>query len=127
MTIAIGTDIVEIDRIVKVFTRQGNKLAARILTVNELQRFNAMENNAIQMAFLAKRWSAKEAIAKALGTGIAKGIGWQEMEITNDELGAPCVELSGAAATRLQSMNGRQVLISMSDERHYAVAFCTII
>lgn len=127
MTIAIGTDIVEIDRIAKVYARQREKLAVRILTESELQRFNAMDNEAVQIAFLAKRWSAKEAIAKALGTGIAKGIGWQEMELSNDELGAPKVKLSGAAATRLQDINGKQVLISMSDERHYAVAFCTII
>ncbi len=127
MTIAIGTDIVEIDRIAKVYARQREKLAVRILTESELQRFNAMDNEAVQIAFLAKRWSAKEAIAKALGTGIAKGVGWQEMELSRDELGAPSVKLSGAAAIRLQDINGKQALISMSDERHYAVAFCTII
>jgi len=127
MTIAIGTDIVEIDRIAKVYARQREKLSVRILTESELQRFNAMDNEAVQIAFLAKRWSAKEAIAKALGTGIAKGVGWQEMELSRDELGAPSVKLSGAAAIRLQDINGKQALISMSDERHYAVAFCTII
>ena len=127
MTIAIGTDIVEIDRIAKVYARQREKLAVRILTESELQRFNAMDNEAVQIAFLAKRWSAKEAIAKALGTGIAKGVGWQEMELSRDELGAPSVKLSGAAAIRWQDINGKQALISMSDERHYAVAFCTII
>ena len=127
MTIAIGTDIIEIDRIAKVYSRQGVKLAKRILTVSEITRFSSIENQAVQLSFLAKRWCAKEAIAKALGTGISKGIGWQEMEIINDELGAPMVHLNGAAEDRLEVLGGNKVLISLSDEQHYAVAFCTII
>jgi holo-[acyl-carrier protein] synthase len=127
MTIAIGTDIVEIDRIAKVYARQGDKLATRILTASEMTRFLSFANESVKVSFLAKRWCAKEAIAKALGTGIAKGIGWQEMEVFNNDLGAPIVELNGAAKARLELLNGSHVLISLSDEQHYAVAFCTII
>lgn len=127
MTVAIGTDIIEIDRIAKVYSRQGVKLAKRILTASEMTRFSSIDNQTVQLSFLAKRWCAKEAIAKALGTGISKGIGWQEMEIINDKLGAPMVHLNGAAEDRLEVLGGNKVLISLSDEQHYAVAFCTII
>lgn len=127
MTIAIGVDIIEIERIADVYARQGDKLVKRILTELECHHFDSIKTLTGQIAFLAKRWCAKESIAKALGTGISKGIGWQEMEISNNEFGAPCVELKGAALTRLQSLNGSKVLISLSDERHYAVAYSTII
>jgi len=127
MTIAIGVDIVEIERISEAFARQGDKLVTRILTAPEKERFDSIANQQTKIAFLAKRWSAKEAISKALGTGIAKGIGWQEMEILNDDLGAPSVSLKGAAQERLIKVTGSKVLISLSDERHYAVAYCTIV
>lgn len=127
MTIAIGVDIVEIERISNVYERQGDKLVNRILTKSERNRFDSIANLQTKIAFLAKRWSAKEAIAKALGTGIAKGIGWQEMEVLNDSLGAPFVCLKGAAQDRLSEINGSKVLISLSDEKHYGVAYCTII
>lgn len=127
MTIAIGTDIVEIERVANVLARQGEKLSTRILTPLEMERYNRISNQAVKVAFLAKRWSAKEAIAKALGTGIAKGVGWQDMEISNNELGAPEVQLMGIAKSRLSELKAKKVLISMSDEQHYVVAFCTII
>lgn len=127
MTIAIGTDIIEIERIAEVFSRQGDKIVKRVLTPAEIERFAAISNEQSKIAFLAKRWSAKEAIAKALGTGIAKGIGWQQMELVNNDLGAPEVLLSGSAQARLLELGASKVLISLSDERHYAVAFCTIV
>jgi len=127
MTIAIGTDIVEIDRIESIFQRQGDKLAQRILTAQELQRLNALTQSRAQVAYLAKRWCAKEAIAKALGTGIAQGVGFQQMDIDRDELGAPVVTLSGAALARLHVLGAQRVLLSLSDERHYAVAFCSLV
>jgi holo-[acyl-carrier protein] synthase len=127
MTIAIGTDIVEIDRIAQAYARQGDKLVTRILTPAEVEKFNSISNLQSQISYLAKRWCVKEAVAKALGTGIAKGIGWQQMEVSNNELGAPIINLTGAAYDRLKALNGKDVLISISDERHYAVAFCTLV
>ena len=127
MTLAIGTDIIEIQRIQNVLERQGDKIIKRILTASEIERFQSLPNDEIKTAFLAKRWCAKEAVAKALGTGIAKGVGFQEIEISNDELGAPQVQLSAGALDHLQSLGGKKALISISDERHYAVAYCTII
>lgn len=127
MTIAIGTDILEIERLQNVYTRQGDKLVARILTPLERERFDQIKENSIRVAFLAKRWCAKEAIAKALGTGIAKGVGWQNIEISNLQSGAPVVSLTGAALNQLHELGGKKALISLSDERLYCVAFCSII
>ena len=127
MTIAIGTDILEIERLHNVYTRPGEKLVARILTPLERERFDQLKDDSIRASFLAKRWCAKEAIAKALGTGIAKGIGWQNIEITNLPSGAPVVSLSGAALNQLNELGGKKALISLSDERLYCVAFCSII
>ena len=127
MTVAIGTDIVEIERIAKVFERQGERLLKRVLTFSELNRCEQLKGDQNKIQFLAKRWAAKEAIAKALGTGIAKGVGFQQMEIHNNELGAPLITLTDGALERLTDLGAKKALISISDERHYAVAFCTLI
>lgn len=127
MTIAIGTDIVEIERISNAFKRQGDRLINRVLTSAEQDRLRQFSNEDQQIAYLAKRWCAKEAIAKALGTGIAKGVGFQQIEISNSESGAPLALLTEGALDRLTAIGGKKVLISLSDERQYAVAYCTII
>lgn len=127
MTIAIGTDILEIERLRSVYEKQQGKLAKRILTPSELERFENIQDASVQLHYLAKRWCAKEAIAKALGTGIAKGVGWQQMQVLNDEHGAPVVTLTGPALSRLTLLGASKVLISLSDERHYCVAFCTLV
>ena len=127
MTIAIGTDILEIARLKNVYERQGMKLVERILTPSEIARFNSIEDEQVSMSYLAKRWSAKEAIAKALGTGIAKGVGWQNMEVVSLPSGAPQVVLTGQAREVLIALGGEKVLLSLSDERHYCVAFCCIV
>lgn len=120
MIIGIGTDLVLVSRIEAVLGRQGERFAERILTPAELQRFRAHSQPA---RYLAKRYAAKEAILKALGTGLAKGMSWQHMQIDNDDLGAPCVVLSGVALQRLQQGGGGRMLLSISDEREQALAF----
>lgn len=127
MTIAIGTDIVEIERISNAFKRQGDRLINRVLTSAEQGRLRQFSNEDQQIAYLAKRWCAKEAIAKALGTGIANGVGFQQIEISNSDSGAPEALLAEGALDRLAAIGGKKVLISLSDERQYAVAYCTII
>lgn len=126
MTLAIGTDIVEIARIQAVYERQGQKIVERVLTPVEQLRFSELPTLEIQLAFLAKRWCAKEAVAKALGTGIAKGVGFQQIQVNTNDLGAPSIELFEGALQRLEDLGGKRALISISDERHYAVAFCTL-
>lgn len=120
MIIGIGTDMVLVSRIEAVLGRQGERFAARILTPEELARFRAHGQPA---RYLAKRYAAKEAILKALGTGLAKGMSWQHMQIDNDTLGAPHVVLSGVALQRLQQGGGGRMLLSLSDEREQALAF----
>ena len=120
MIIGIGTDLVLLSRIEAVMERQGERFAQRILTPAELQRFRSHSQSA---RYLAKRYAAKEAILKALGTGLAKGMSWQHMQIDNDAQGAPFVTLSGVALQRLQQGGGGRMLLSLSDEREQALAF----
>ena len=124
MTIAIGTDIVEIKRIADALERQGNKFVQRILTASEIDEYQARGNS---VAFLAKRFAAKEAIAKALGTGIGRGISFQQLVTSNNLEGAPEVELQDTAAQRLKEIGGTKVLLSLSDEKNYALAYVTIV
>ena len=123
MTIAIGTDIVEIQRIASALERQGDKFVQRILTESEILEYQARGNS---VAFLAKRFAAKEAIAKALGTGIGRGISFQHMIVSNNSEGAPQVELQANAAERLKQLGGTNVLLSLSDEKHTALAYVVI-
>ena len=123
MTIAIGTDIVEIQRIASALERQGDKFVQRILTESEIIEYQARGNS---VAFLAKRFAAKEAIAKALGTGIGRGISFQHMIVSNNSEGAPQVELQANAAERLKQLGGTNVLLSLSDEKNTALAYVAI-
>ncbi|MCS5587721.1 MAG: holo-ACP synthase [Porticoccaceae bacterium] len=124
MTIAIGADIVEIQRIADAVESHGDKFAQRILTDSELADYRARSQST---AFLAKRFAAKEAISKALGTGIGQGVSFQHMVISNNRAGAPQVTLQGAAAEVLKSLGGTQVLLSLSDEKQYALAYAVLV
>jgi len=124
MTIAIGTDLVEIQRIIEAVERQGDKFVQRILTDSELADYRARDQSA---AFLAKRFAAKEAISKALGTGIGRGVSFQHMVISNNQTGAPQVRLLNGAAEALKSLGGTRVLLSLSDEKQFALAYAVLV
>ena len=124
MTIAIGTDIIDIQRVADAVERQGDKFVQRILTQSEISEYQARGHS---VSFLAKRFAAKEAIAKALGTGIGRGISFQHMVISNNAEGAPQVELQDNAAERLNQLDGTNVLLSLSDEKNYAIAYVAIV
>ena len=119
----IGTDLLDQRRIAHIMAKQGERFARRILTPQELLLWGGKENS---VNFVAKRFAAKEAISKALGTGIAQGIGFQQMNICADDLGKPVVELSGAALKRTKAMGGQQVLLSLSDEGEMILAFAVL-
>lgn len=123
MIIAIGTDIVEIARISKVLERQAGRFVERILCPSEQEQYASRGN---PVAFVATRFAAKEAIAKALGTGIGHGVSFQDMQISNDDKGAPHVQLSGGAAEVMRSRGGQRVLLSLADERDYAIAYAML-
>lgn len=119
----IGTDIVQIKRIEQSLEKQPERFVARLLTANEQQVY---KDRGQPVRFVANRFAAKEAISKALGTGIAKGINFVDMEILPGESGEPKVTLLNKAQERLKSLGGQSVMVSISDERDYAVAFAVI-
>ena len=79
----------------------------------------------MQVGFLAKRFAAKEAIAKALGTGIGRGFGFHDIMVSHDKLGKPLVILNSENVT-LKDACGSRIHLGISDERTHAIAFCTI-
>ncbi|MEI8634105.1 holo-ACP synthase [Vibrio sp. PP-XX7] len=117
--VGFGTDIVEIDRIAHVLSRHGDAFAQRILTEDELRIYAQSRR---PERFLSKRFASKEAASKALGTGIAQGISFHDFIVQNDSQGKPLLSLCGAAAQRAQSLGVKSIYLSISDERHYAVA-----
>ena len=124
MIIGIGTDLVELARIEQICARQDEAFAKRLLAEAEWSDYQAcFSHPAQQVKFLAKRWAFKEAVAKALGTGIAQGISFKQLMLTHDSLGKPGVALSGEAAVRAEKLAIDDWQVSISDERHYAVAF----
>lgn len=123
MIVGIGTDIIEIERIKTMLDRHGDRLPQRLLSDAELQRYTQVPQ---KVSWLAKRFAAKEAAAKALGTGIAEGVSWKHIEIGNDALGAPLLILHEVALQRAQSMGADRFHLSLSDERAFAVAFVVL-
>ncbi|ABV35763.1 Holo-(acyl-carrier-protein) synthase [Shewanella sediminis HAW-EB3] len=126
MIVGLGTDIVEIERIEQKVPQAGDhealakcRLAKRVLTESEMAIFVASSKPG---RYLAKRFAAKEAAAKALGTGIGRGVSFQHIEISNDANGAPQVNFSGGAAERLALLSGVRGHLSIADEKHYATA-----
>ncbi|MCE7599544.1 holo-ACP synthase [Vibrio fluvialis] len=119
MIVGLGTDIAEIERIEKALARSGRAFAERILTPQELTQFDGLKQ---QGRYLAKRFAAKEAASKALGTGIAHGVSFQDFAISNDDNGKPLLSLSGKAAELARRSQVASVHLTISDERHYAVA-----
>ena len=118
----LGTDIVQIDRL-ELQLSKSDKLAKRVLTEREFAQF---EQHNYPARFLAKRFAAKEAVAKALGTGIGRGVSWQHMEITRNTDGRPLMQLTGGARQKADQMNVASVHLSYSDEREYVVAFAVL-
>lgn len=119
----IGTDIVAVSRIEAAVSRQPS-FAARILTEHELEQFQTVREPA---RLLAKRFAAKEACLKALGTGLAKGITWHDLEVRHTDAGQPWIALSGMARQRADDLGVAEVQLSISDEAEYAVAFVVLV
>ncbi len=120
----IGTDIVQLSRLEAVLARQGERFVERLLTVAERAEY---QRRGAPASFIAKRFAAKEAIAKALGTGIGRGVSFQHLEVSNDASGAPLVALSEGALAAAQARGGSTVLLSIADEQDYAIAYAALI
>jgi len=115
----LGIDIVEIDRVRALVERTGGRALERLLS--EAERA-ARTGRANPYPHYAGRFAAKEAVMKALGTGWAQGVHWDQIEILNDDSGAPVARLTGRAAERLREIGGTRLLVSISHSKHYAVA-----
>ena len=127
MIIGIGSDLIDITRIEKSLERHGERFVARVFT--EVEKARA-ENRAGRVASYAKRFAAKEACAKALGTGMSAGVFWRDMGVVNLPSGKPTMALSGGAAERLASLippgMSPVIHVSLTDDHPYAQAFVII-
>lgn len=120
MIFGIGTDIVEVSRIEASIAQFGDEFAKRILADSE---FASYQQSQIKQRFLAKRFAAKEAFSKALGTGLRAPATFQNIAVSHDDLGKPLLVLAKELQAFLVSKNITQMHISISDEKNLAAAF----
>ena len=119
MITGTGVDILEVARIEKAWQRYGSRFAERILTLQERHEFHQSQH---PVRFLAKRFVAKEAASKALGTGFQQGLSWQHIEVRHDRLGKPLLYLS----LPKHFVVPKQCHISLSDSEHQVIAFVVL-
>jgi holo-[acyl-carrier protein] synthase len=119
MVLAIGIDVVEVDRVQRAAERLGDRFLDRIFTTAERQYCDA---RGARFVHYAGRFAAKEAAMKALGTGWAEGVAWREVEILSSGVGPPQLALTGAAKARFDEMGATRALVSISHTDALAVA-----
>jgi holo-[acyl-carrier protein] synthase len=123
MIVGIGTDVVSIDRIEKTLQRFGERFVNRVLTPAERVRF---DNTLAKASHLAKRWAAKEAFSKAIGTGIHAPFTWQCISVGRDARGKPGVVPSPAMEEHLRALGVTAAHLSLTDDAGVAVAFVVL-
>ncbi|WP_294229056.1 holo-ACP synthase [uncultured Shimia sp.] len=127
MILGIGSDLANIDRIAGTIERFGDRFKNRVFT--EIEQAKA-ERRRDTVGTYAKRWAAKEACSKALGTGLAMGISWKDMAVSNLRTGQPVMEVTGWAKERLEKMTppGHKAIIhvTLTDDHPWAQAFVVI-
>jgi holo-[acyl-carrier protein] synthase len=127
MIIGIGSDLIDVRRIAKVIERHGDRFLDRIFTNAERTR---AERRAKRVETYAKRFAAKEACSKALGTGIRSGVWWRDMGVVNLPSGRPTMRLTGGALAKLQAMlppgHAARIDVSLTDEGPLAQAIVII-
>ena len=127
MILGIGTDLANIDRIQGVLSRHGDRFRNRVFTETEQVKASRRKDEA---GTYAKRWAAKEACSKALGTGLRMGIAWRDMSVTNLSSGQPVMEVTGWAKNRLDEMTPSDheavVNVSLTDDHPWAQAYVVI-
>ncbi len=127
MILGIGTDLANIERIERTLARFGDRFRNRVFTATEQRKAARRKDEA---GTYAKRWAAKEACSKALGTGLRMGIAWKDMGVSNLRSGQPVMHLTGWAAERLARMtppgHAATVHVSLTDDHPWAQAFVVI-
>ncbi len=125
--IGIGSDLIDIRRVEKTLERHGERFIARVFTETEKRK---SEGRRLRAASYAKRFAAKEACAKALGTGLSRGVFWRDMGVVNLPGGKPTMQLTGGAAARLAQMlppgHRAVVHLTITDDFPLAQAFVII-
>jgi len=124
MILGVGTDLANIDRIAATLARFGDRFRNRVFTPTEQRKAERRKDVA---GTYAKRWAAKEACSKALGTGLRMGISWKDMAVSNLPTGQPVMELSGWAKERLDAItppgHSAVVHVTLTDDHPWAQAF----
>jgi holo-[acyl-carrier protein] synthase len=127
MILGIGNDIVDIRRIEKILDRYGTRFTDRVFTLVERQKSDRRHERA---ASYAKRYAAKEACAKALGTGFSRGVFWRDLGVVNEVSGRPTMVLTGNARSRLDALTPAEhravIHLTLTDEYPYAQAMVVI-
>jgi holo-[acyl-carrier protein] synthase len=127
MILGIGSDITDARRIAKVIDRHGDRFLDRVFTATERARADRRRN---RVETYAKRFAAKEACAKALGTGLRAGVWWRDMGVVNLVSGRPTMELTGGAKRRLEAITPKgyeaRIDVTITDEGPMAHAFVVI-
>lgn len=127
MILGIGTDLANIERIERTLNRFGDRFRNRVFT--DVEQAKADRRRDVAGTY-AKRWAAKEACSKALGTGLAMGIAWKDMSVSNLRTGQPVMKVTGWAADRLRDMTppGHKAVIhvTLTDDHPWAQAFVVI-
>jgi holo-[acyl-carrier protein] synthase len=123
MIFGIGTDIVEYARIERLYARHGERFAQRVLSEAELPQ---LQNHPHPARFLAKRFAAKEAFSKAVGSGLRHPVSLQRISITHDGLGKPVLQFDGLLRDYLAQAGVTGHHVSISDERSMVVAFVVL-
>ena len=125
--LGIGTDLANIERIERTLARFGDRFKARVFTEVERRKSERRPDTA---ATYAKRWAAKEACSKALGTGLRMGIAWRDMSVSNLRSGQPVMHVTGWAEERLRSMTPKgyeaRIHVTLTDDRPWAQAVVVI-
>lgn len=123
MIFGIGTDIVEYGRVAALWARYGERFAKRLLSAHELPELDAHTDPA---RLLAKRLAAKEAFAKAVGSGMRHPVSFQRIGVTHDGLGKPVLQFDETLRTHLAQLGINGHHLSISDERDMIVAFVVL-
>lgn len=124
MILGIGTDIVAYSRIEAVHVKHGERFAKRILSRQEWEEYGVYANNPVRL--LMKRFAAKEALAKAVGSGLRYPVALQKISVTHDGVGKPFFEFDEELATYLKQLGLTKHHLSISDDHNVAVAFVVL-
>ena len=123
MIFGIGTDMVEINRIKNI--NSIDRFAKKILSKNELNFFNSLKQEK-KITYLSKQFAGKEAVSKAIGTGITKLTRFKDIEILRDEKGKPILNAVDSFKKYMSDLGITKTHVSLSDERNYAIAFAVL-